>query len=357
MNKRRLIIFVLILISLACNPFLQIEDANPPTATPTLSLNDTSSATPLSTITHTATPTRTPTIIPSATTNPFTGLGQIIFLMDYAGKREWYFINATGDGLTRWSSQIEGISDIAWSPDGTQVALVARWDGDDEIYVINNDGTDLTQLTFNSASDWHPAWSPDGSQIVFASMRDPVPNYEGPPPEIYVMNADGTRQTRLTRNNTSDHSPDWSPDGSKIVFASFHFSYPSVLINIMNADGSDQTELVDTPGGDSSPKWSPDGTQIAICSQLPGDTGSDIYLMRMDDFSLKQLTNDHIFGRDLSWSSDGAWIVTSAKQDEGKDLYLISATNPNMAPIRLTNSLSDHVWYPIWLPEGYLSLE
>ncbi|MEE8575969.1 MAG: DPP IV N-terminal domain-containing protein, partial [candidate division Zixibacteria bacterium] len=77
-------------------------------------------------------------------------------------------------------------------------------DGNYEIYVMNADGTEQTRLTNNTSSDGSPSWSPDGGKIAFASRRDG--NWE-----IYVMNADGTEQTRLTNNNSSDGGPSWSP--------------------------------------------------------------------------------------------------------------------------------------------------
>ena len=68
-----------------------------------------------------------------------------------------------------------------------------------EIYVMNADGSDETRLTNNGRL---PSWSPDGSQIAFSSDRDD--NFE-----LYVMNADGTGQTRLTDNPAFDASPSW----------------------------------------------------------------------------------------------------------------------------------------------------
>jgi Tol biopolymer transport system component len=66
------------------------------------------------------------------------------------------------------------------------------------------DGSDQTRLTNNSTSDTHPSWSPDGTKIAFTSTRDINE-------EIYVMNAaDGSDQTRLTNNTDIDQFPDWS---------------------------------------------------------------------------------------------------------------------------------------------------
>ena len=78
---------------------------------------------------------------------------------------------------------------------------------------MNADGSGPTRLTNNAAADVEPAWSPDGSRIAFASTRDG--NFE-----IYVMNADGSNQTRLTNNAAADDQPAWSPDGTRIAFKS-----------------------------------------------------------------------------------------------------------------------------------------
>ena len=86
-------------------------------------------------------------------------------------------------------------------------------DGDYEIYVMAADGSQPTRLTRNSARDLSPAWSPDGTQIAFDSYRDG--NWE-----IYVMAADGSQPTRLTRNDAIDGIPAWSPDGTQIAFMS-----------------------------------------------------------------------------------------------------------------------------------------
>ncbi len=112
-------------------------------------------------------------------------------------------------------------------------------DGNAEIYVMNADGSNQTRITNNPATDSQPVWSPDGTQIAFMSDRDGDW-------EIYVMNADGSGQTNLTNVPGRDDSPGWSPDGTQIVFHSERDGgYPEVYV--MNADGSGQTRLTNRP--------------------------------------------------------------------------------------------------------------
>ena len=95
------------------------------------------------------------------------------------------------------------------------------------MHVSDADGSGDTVLTANGGG-FDPSWSPDGTQIAFA-------RYEGCcNPEIYVMNADGSDERRLTALDGFDTNPAWSPDGTKIA-------WERNGIWVMNADGSDQS--------------------------------------------------------------------------------------------------------------------
>jgi Tol biopolymer transport system component len=119
----------------------------------------------------------------------------------------------------------------------TRIAFVSNREGNTDIYVMNADGSQQTRLTNNPANDTDPTWSPDGQRIAFVSDRDGIEN-------IYMMNADGTHQVRLTNNplNTSgDYAPTWSPDGRHIAFVSNRAGRYDIYM--MNTDGSHQTRL------------------------------------------------------------------------------------------------------------------
>ena len=98
---------------------------------------------------------------------------------------------------------------VVWSPDGTKIAFDIAWSGNNEegsdIHVMKADGSDLVNLTDRPGDDYHPAWSPDGTKIAFVSDRDG--EYE-----IYVINADGSKQTQLTDGaHVIGSFPQWSP--------------------------------------------------------------------------------------------------------------------------------------------------
>lgn len=99
------------------------------------------------------------------------------------------------------------------------IAFHSNRDGNNEIYVMNPDGSDQTRLTFDSRSDQRPDISPDGQRIVFSSNRITETNPTGDF-EIFVMNVDGSELQQLTFNEVEDSWPRWSPNGKSIAFHS-----------------------------------------------------------------------------------------------------------------------------------------
>jgi Tol biopolymer transport system component len=139
---------------------------------------------------------------------------------------------------------------------------------------MNADGTKQTRLTVNSADDSHPVWSPDGTRIAFDSDRDRNS-------EIYVMNADGTKQTRLTNNGAPNFEPAWSPDSKKIAFSSGKME-GNIWIYKIDSDGTNETRLTNNKQ-DVSPWWSPDGKKLAFYSLQEGErVPYDLYTMDAD---------------------------------------------------------------------------
>ena len=211
-----------------------------------------------------------------------------------------------------------------------------------EIYVMNADGTGQTRLTNNLAYDIIPSWSPGGLKIAFASYR----NGNG---EIYVMNADGTGQTRLTNNPADDFMPALSPDGTKIAFASSRVD-GFYEIYVMNPDGSGQTRLTNNQVNDFDPAWSPNGTKIAFTSIIENSFNGEIYVMNPDGSGQTRLTNNGYYGGgwDPTWSPDGTKIAFVSFRDGAYDIYVMNADGSGQT--RLTNQGS--MYDPAWSRDG-----
>ena len=218
-------------------------------------------------------------------------------------------------------------------------------DGNAEVYVMNADGSSQARLTNNPAYDGVPAISPDGTKILFESYR------EGNQ-EIFVMNADGSAPTNLTRHAAWDERPNWSPDGTRILFVSDRDGLPDIFV--MNADGSGLVNLTASPASVDRPAaWSPDGTRITFSSNRTG--AFQIFVMNADGSSPVQLTDTPSADFSPAWSPDGTRIAftsnPTAPSEEG-DVHVINADGSGRA--NLTNNPATRNRGPSWSPDGSL---
>ena len=260
---------------------------------------------------------------------------QIAFASDRDGNFEIYVMDADGSNQTRLTNNDAWDVIPAWSPDGTQIAFTSNRDGNDnyDIYVMDADGGNPTRLTNSEYWDWRPAWSPDGTQIAFASARDsPDPEMEINA-EVYVMDADGGNQTRLTNSDRSDADPAWSPDGTQIAFTTERDTdtIPIAEVYVMDADGGNQTRLTNNDATDGVPAWSPDGTRIAFTSNRDGKDNLEIYVMDADGGNQTRLTNNDAWDAIPAWSPDGTQIAFESERDGNFEIYVIPIS-PEAAP-------------------------
>src|SRR2546427_98337 len=116
-----------------------------------------------------------------------------------------------------------------------KIAFVREEDGKEEIYVMDPDGSNQTRLTDDSSYNIEPAWSPAGVKIAFSSNRDGKF-------AIYVMDSSGGNLIKLTSNaSANDSHPTWSPDGTRIAFTTDRDGNQEIYT--INPDGSNQTRI------------------------------------------------------------------------------------------------------------------
>ena len=208
---------------------------------------------------------------------------RLAFVSRRSGDEEIYVARADGTGITRLTTLPGPDLSPAWSPDGRRLA----WSRNAEIWTMSAAGAGKRRLVAR-AKPWHEHYSPawHGEAIVYSSTRASAFNTE-----LYLVPA-----TRLTFTKGADgvlgddSMPDFSPDGRRIVFTSNRDQQAEIYV--MNADGGNQKRLTRRPGDDWAPDVSPDGTRIAF-TQLPGT----IWTMAADGSGLRKLTR----GVDADW--------------------------------------------------------
>ena len=168
------------------------------------------------------------------------------------------------------------------------------WDYDEamDIFAANRDGSNLRQLTDAPGYDAEASYSPDGTRIVFCSLRDAYPKSTLSPKalkqleldpayfgEIYIMNADGSNQQRLTDNPGYDGGPFFTPDGQHIVWRHFTSDGSEADIYTMRIDGSSVKRLTDFGSMSWAPYFHPSGAYVIFASNKFGFSNFELFLV------------------------------------------------------------------------------
>ena len=168
------------------------------------------------------------------------------------------------------------------------------WDYDDsmDIFAAPLDGGQPRRLTDAPGYDAEGSYSPDGRQIVFCSLRDAFPLENLSPEErkrfatdpahsgeIYIMNADGSDQRRLTDAAGYDGGPFFSPDGQRIIWRRFDKSGMNADIYTMKTDGSDIRRLTNFHSMSWAPFYHPSGKYVIFTSNKHGFENFELFVV------------------------------------------------------------------------------
>ena len=226
-----------------------------------------------------------------------------------------------------------------------QIAFSSTRDGNSEIYVMDADGNNQIRLTNHPEADNQPSWSPDGRRIAFFSNRN------GGNEQIYVMDSNG-KNVKLLTNGSLGTNPAWSPDGQTIAYNWDVEGHSGIIL--IAPDGSNRRILAgDIPVLDGEPAWSPDSQRIAFVSWREDWTG-DIGVMDADGRNPKRLTHTPNNERHPAWSPDGSKIAFTTVLEEDFVLSVMDAdgTNQRILTEEVLDGRMQLIFHPAWSPDG-----
>ena len=154
---------------------------------------------------------------------------------------------------------------FAQAPTRAKIVFTSTRDGNGEIYMMNADGSGEVRLTDHPGDDFDPVWSPTGEHIAFVSEREHQGLYD-----IYLMDADGQNIRKAFSDMEYRTAPTWSPDGQNIAYHTYS-PVPDWAVYFDRLGGGKAERLSEaamTRGG--FPAWSPDGTEIAFTDVVAG---------------------------------------------------------------------------------------
>jgi tricorn protease len=271
---------------------------------------------------------RTPDISPDGKLVAFSYLGDI------------WIVEAIG-GVARPVTMHEA-HDVnpVFSPDGKWIAFSSNRFGSYDVFVVAATGGKPKRLTFDSAPDMVTGWTPDGKNVVFSSSRSTA---FPPSLDSYVVSVEGGPERKLPLFEGKEAH--FAPMGGYIAFSRgpgtwYRRGYRGSSnddIWISNADGSAQKRLTTFDGQDGSPMWAPDARKLYYVSEMGGKAGcANIISQNLGAGAVAEggyhrlTTHEDDSVRRARISGNGEWIVYEC----GADLWIVG-TRPGSVPRKL----------------------
>ncbi|HUG80503.1 MAG TPA: protein kinase [Bryobacterales bacterium] len=238
--------------------------------------------------------------------------------------------DATPSGdVRRLTNDQRDIQGLDWTADGRGIVFSSNRMGGQRLWRIPVSGGEPEPLGVAGESASLPSVSRNGNRLVyvrkaydrdiwrtmgpFATERDPA---VGPRP--------------LIASTREDYSPNYSPDGKRIVFDSNRSGTEEIWV--CDSDGTNPVQLTSFGGPPVGvPRWSPDGEWIAFDSRKEGD--ADIYVIRASGGPSRRLTLDPGYDARPSWSQDGRWVYFVSRRSGDFQIWKIPAEGGEAVPV------------------------
>jgi TolB protein len=224
-------------------------------------------------------------------------------------------------------------------PFDSRFAFVSTRDGRlKEIYAMSPDGGDLQQVTKTQTLNLSPSWSPDNHTLLYTS-------YKRGNPDLYAIDLLSGREVGVSQRAGLNLAGKFSPDGSKIALTIE--DQGNADIALVDRTGKLIRRLTDSWAIDVSPSWSPDGRQVAFCSNRAG--GPQIYVVGMDGGEARRVTFSGNYNTSPAWSPKGDRIAYVSRSDGGFNLFTAKVDGSDTRQLTQGSGNNED---PNWAPDG-----
>jgi len=219
----------------------------------------------------------------------------------------------------------------------SKIVYVRESGNDRDIYIMDYDGYRPTRITFSSALDMLPSWSSNNEKILYTSYRNLSP-------ELFMFDI-YSGKTELVSSGGSNYAADWSPVADAIVYTSSKDGNAEIYLKNMKT--GQEKRLTFNPAIDTSPCWSPNGREIAFTSQRSGTP--QIYVMDAEGSNIRRITLEGTYHDSPAWSPDGMRLAFVSRIENRFDIYVYNLKSNEIGKLTENAGRNEN---PSWSPDG-----
>ncbi len=207
-------------------------------------------------------------------------------------------------------------------------------------------GIALKQHTFTEVGmDSDPTIDAQGLQMAFSSTRHNMQ------PDIYIKAIDGVAVTQLTSDPASDVQPRFSPDGSRVAFASNRSGNWDIWV--IKLDGGQPVQVTNTPHDEVQPSWSPDGNRLVFSSLSARGGQWELWVANATNGASREFIGYGLFPE---WSPVNDTILFQRARERGSRLFSVWTVQLNQGepqyPTEMASSANQALTLPTWSQDG-----